>query len=159
TVSNNVRGEAAGKVTLRLPDGWTTTPAEHNFTFTHAGEASNFSFKVSLPRATTGTDDKMQAVAEYGGRAYTEGYQVIAHRDLEPRPLYRPATVDVRGIDVQVAPNLSVGYVMGVGDEVPQALEQLGVKVTMLGANDLANGHLDQFDTIIIGIRASAVRA
>ena len=67
--------------------------------------------------------------------------------------------MDVRGIDVQVAPNLSVGYVMGVGDEVPQALEQIGVKVTMLGANDLANGYLDQFDAIIIGIRASAVRA
>ena len=158
TVSNNVKGDAAGKVKLRLPDGWTATPAEHSFTFTHAGAASNFSFNVSLPRATTGADDKIHAVAEYGGRAYTEGYRVIAHRDLEPRHLYRPATMDVRGIDVQVAPNLSVGYVMGVGDEVPQALEQIGVKVTMLGANDLANGHLDQFDAIIIGIRASAVR-
>ena len=129
-----------------------------HFTFTHEGEASNFSFKVSLPRAATGADYKMHAVAEYGGREYTEGYRVIAHRDLEPRHLYRPATMDVRGIDVQVAPNLSVGYVMGVGDEVPQSLEQIGVKVTMLGENDLANGHLDQFDAIIIGIRASAVR-
>ena len=112
--------------------------------------------KVALPRAATGADDKIHAVAEYGGRDYTEGYRVIAHRDLEPRHLYRPATMDVRGIDVKVAPNLSVGYVMGVGDDVPQALEQIGVKVTMLGANDLANGHLDQFDSIIIGIRASA---
>ena len=140
TVSNNVKGDAAGKVKLRLPDGWTATPAEHHFTFTHAGEASNFSFQVSLPHAATGAGDKIHAVAEYGGREYTEGYRVIAHRDLEPRHLYRPATMDVRGIDVQVAPNLSVGYVMGVGDEVPQALEQIGVKVTMLGANDLANG-------------------
>src|SRR4029453_18464922 len=90
---------------------------------------------------------------------YTEGYRVIAHRDLEPRHLYRSATMDVRSIDVQVAPNLSVGYLMGVGDEVPQALAQIGVHVMMLGANDLANGHLEQFDAIIIGIRASAVRA
>jgi LmbE family N-acetylglucosaminyl deacetylase len=159
TVSNNVKGDVAGKVKLRLPDGWTATPAAHNFTFTHAGEARHFSFNVSLPRAATGADYQIHAVAEYGGRAYTEGYRVIASRDLEPRHLYRPATMDVRGIDVQVAPNLSVGYVMGVGDEVPQALEQIGVKVTMLGENDLANGHLDQFDAIIIGIRASAVRA
>jgi hypothetical protein len=158
TVANNVKGEAAGKVKLRLPDGWTATPAEHNFTFTHDGEASDFAFKVSVPRVATGADDKIHAVAEYGGRAYTEGYRVIAHHDLEPRHLYRPATMAVRVIDVQVAPNLSVGYVMGVGDEVPQALNQIGAKVTMLGANDLANGHLDQFDSIIIGIRASAVR-
>jgi LmbE family N-acetylglucosaminyl deacetylase len=159
TVSSNVKGDAAGKVKLRLPDGWTATPAEHNFSFTHVGEASNFSFKVSLSHTTTGADYQIHAVAEYGGREYTEGYRVIAHRDLEPRHLYRPATMDVHRLDVQVAPNLSVGYVMGVGDEVPQALEQIGVQVTMLGANDLAHGHLDQFDAIIIGIRASAVRA
>src|SRR5262249_14175518 len=54
TVSNNVKGDAAGKVTLRLPEGWTATPAEHNFTFTHEGEARDFSFTVSLPRAVTG---------------------------------------------------------------------------------------------------------
>src|SRR3989441_1466094 len=158
TVANNVKGDAAGKVKLRLPDGWTATPAEHNFTFTHEGEARDFSFKVSLPGAAPGADYQIHAVAEYGGHEYTEGYRVIAHRDLEPRHLYRPATMDVRGIDVKVAPNLSVGYVMGVGDEVPKSLEQIGVKVTLLGANDLANGHLDQFDAIIIGIRASAVR-
>ena len=151
-VSNNVKGDAAGKVKLRLPDGWTSTPAEHNFTFTHEGEARDF------PRAATGAEYKIHAVAEYSGREYTEGYWVIAHRDLEPRHLYRPATMDVRGIDVKIAPNLSVGYVMGVGDEVPKSLEQIGVKVTMLGENDLANVHLDLFDSIIIGIRASAVR-
>jgi LmbE family N-acetylglucosaminyl deacetylase len=158
TVANNVKGDAAGKVTLRLPDGWIATPAEHNFTFTHEGEARDFSFQVSLPRVATGAHSQIHAVAEYGGRAYTEGYRVIAYRDLEPRHLYRSATMDVHGIDVQVAPNLSVGYVMGVGDEVPQSLEQIGVKVTMLDDNDLANGHLDQFDSIVIGIRASSVR-
>ena len=72
TVSNNVKGDAAGKVKLRLPDGWTATPAEHTFTFTHAGEARNFSFKVSLPRAATGADYKFTpwpntADALYGG--------------------------------------------------------------------------------------------
>jgi LmbE family N-acetylglucosaminyl deacetylase len=157
-VSSNVKGDAAGKVHLRLPDSWTATPAEHTFIFTHEGEAHDFFFNVALPHAAAGAEYKIHAVAEYGGRVYAEGYQVIAHRDLEPRHLYRPATMDVRGIDVQVAPNLLVGYVMGVGDEVPQALVQIGVKVTMLGDNDLANGHLEQFDAIIIGIRASAVR-
>jgi LmbE family N-acetylglucosaminyl deacetylase len=157
-VSNNVKGDATGKVKLRLPGGWSSTPTEHNFKFTHEGEAGNFTFTVSAPRAAPGADYKIQAVAEYNGREYTEGYRVIAHRDLEPRHLYRVATMDVRGIDVKVAPNLSVGYVMGVGDEVPKALEQIGVKVTMLGENDLAQGNLDGFDAIIIGIRATAVR-
>jgi hypothetical protein len=162
SIGNNVKGDAAGKVRLKLPGGWSSNPTGHNFKFTHEGEASNFTFSVSAPRASSatggGTDYKVQAVAEYAGREYSEGYQVIAHRDNEPRHLYRPAAMDVRGIDVKVAPNLRVGYVMGVGDEIPKSLEQIGVKVTMLGANDLANGDLDRFDAILIGIRATAVR-
>ncbi|MGH9853543.1 MAG: NEW3 domain-containing protein, partial [Blastocatellia bacterium] len=158
SVSNNVKGNAAGKVRLKLPQGWTAAPAESNFNFTHEGEVGNFNFKVSVPRVASGLDYKVQAVAEYNGREYVEGYQVIAHRDNEPRHLYRPAMMDVRGVEVKVAPNLTVGYVMGVGDEVPKALEQIGVKVVTLGENDLAKGALDQFDAIIIGIRATAVR-
>ncbi|MDX2039870.1 MAG: PIG-L family deacetylase [Acidobacteriota bacterium] len=158
-VLNNVKGNSTGKVRLKLPTGWTAIPAEQTFNFTHEGEISNFSFKVSVPRVSSGDADfKIQAVAEYAGREYTEGYEVIAHRDNEPRHLYRPATMAVRGVDVKVAPNLSVGYVMGVGDEIPKALEQIGVKVTMLGENDLASGNLDGFDAVIIGIRATAVR-
>jgi hypothetical protein len=158
SVSNNVKGNAAGKVRLELPRGWSATPAESNFSFTHEGEAGNFNFKVSVPQVAPGADYKVQAVAEYDGREYVEGYQVIAHRDNETRHLYRAASMDVRGIEARVAPDLSVGYVMGVGDEVPKALEQIGVKVMMLGENDLAKGNLDGFDAIIIGIRATAVR-
>ena len=35
-------------------------------------------------------------------------------------------------LDVKVKPNLTVGYVMGVGDEIPPALEQLGAQVELL---------------------------
>lgn len=97
-------------------------------------------------------------MAEYGGRKYSEGYQVIAYRGLEPRHLYRPASFTLRGVDVKVAPRLKVGYVMGVGDEIPEALEQIGVNVNLLQAQDLANGNLAQFHTILVGFRASAVR-
>jgi hypothetical protein len=157
-VLNNVKGNATGKVRLKLPQGWTATPVEAPFSFTHEGEIGNFTFTVAVPRVTAGTEYKIQAVAEYNNKEYVEGYQVIAHRDNEPRHLYRPATMEVRGIEVKVAPGLNVGYVMGVGDEVPKALEQIGVKVTMLGEQDLASGNLDGYDAILIGIRATAVR-
>jgi LmbE family N-acetylglucosaminyl deacetylase len=157
-LSNNVKGQAAGLVRLRLPAGWTSAPAEAPFSFRHEGEAQNFIFNVTIPPVSAGNDYKIQAVAEHNGREYTEGYQVIAHRDLEPRHLYRAASMDLRGVEVALPANLKVGYVMGVGDEVPQALEQIGVNVTMLGANDLAGGELDGFDAIIVGIRATTVR-
>jgi LmbE family N-acetylglucosaminyl deacetylase len=158
SISNNVKGAATGKVKLKLPNEWSSTPSSQDFKFASEGEAGAFTFKVSAPRLATGQGYRIQAVAEYAGREFTEGYRVISYRDLEPRHLYAPATMEARGIDVKVAPDLSVGYVMGVGDEVPKALEQIGVIVTMLGKDDLAKGDLDRFDAIVIGIRATAVR-
>jgi hypothetical protein len=55
---------------------------------------------------------------------------------------------------VKTAPNLTVGYIMGSGDQVPPVLEQSGARVEQLGPDGLAWGDLSRFDTIVIGIRA-----
>jgi len=47
---------------------------------------------------------------------------------------------------------------MGSGDEVPEALRQIGLSVTMLGPDDVAFGDLSRFSTIVLGVRAYAVR-
>jgi len=47
-----------------------------------------------------------------------------------------------------------IGYIMGAGDEVPNALEQLGYQVVLLDEDKLKNGNLSQYDAIICGIRA-----
>jgi hypothetical protein len=97
-------------------------------------------------------------VAIDGLGEYREGYDVIDHRDLEVQYLYRNATTTVRGINVTTVAGLKVGYVMGIGDTVPAHLQQLGAQVTLLGERDLAGANLSQFDTIITGTRAYAVR-
>ena len=103
-------------------------------------------------------DYTIDAVATIAGRDYTQGYDVIEHRDLETRYLYHPATTSVRGVDVTIAPGLKVGYVMGIGDDVPAGIAQLGAAVTLLGEQDLASGDLRQYDAIMTGTRAYAVR-
>jgi hypothetical protein len=47
---------------------------------------------------------------------------------------------------------------MGAGDEIPQALEQIGCSVTLLTEDDLAHGDLGRFDAIVTGVRAWNVR-
>ena len=48
---------------------------------------------------------------------------------------------------------------MGAGDEVPDALRQIGCEVTLLSADDLARGDLSRFDAIVTGVRAFNMRA
>lgn len=154
---NNVEGDIAGELALNLPKGWTSSPATQAFKYARAGERSVYRFTVSIPSLEDKTYE-ITAVARANGREYTEGYSVIEKRDLETRLLYRPSTITVRGIDVALPAGLKVGYVMGVGDQVPAGLAQLGATVTMLGEKELSSGDLSQFDTIMTGTRAYAVR-
>jgi LmbE family N-acetylglucosaminyl deacetylase len=154
---NNQERGVSGQLTLRLPAGWTSTPAASPFTFARAGERTAFRFSVAMPSPES-RDYRIDAVATIAGRTYTEGYDVIEHRDLETRYLYHPASTLVRGVDVAIAPGLKVGYVMGIGDEVPAGIAQLGASVTLLGEQDLAAGDLRQYDAIVTGTRAYAVR-
>jgi LmbE family N-acetylglucosaminyl deacetylase len=154
---NNTQDGSAGEVSLILPAGWASTPSSLPFAFSNAGARAVYRFTVSADSIEAQEYD-VQAVVRADGREYREGYEVVAPRDLETRYLYRPATSRVRGVDVDVVPGLSVGYVMGVGDQVPAAIAQLGADVTLLGAEDLATGDLSRFDVIMTGTRAYAVR-
>ena len=156
-VVNNVEGRNSGSLTLRLPAGWTSEPAVQPFAFTSGGERTVRHFDVSVPKVADQLY-QIRAVATAGGIEYAEGYDVIDHRDLEPRYLYRPAASTVRGVDVAVVPGLTIGYVMGVGDQVPAGIAQLGYAVTLLGESELAEGNLKRFDAIVTGTRAYAVR-
>ena len=157
-LSNNREASSKGSVRLALPEGWTATPPTQAFELSRAGERALYSFKVRAPAERTGTH-RIEAVASLDGREYRDGFQVIRHRDLETRRLYRDAVASVRGVDVRVAPGLRVGYVMGIGDDVPAGIAQLGAAVQLLDERDLASGDLARFHAIVTGTRAYAVRA
>lgn len=156
-VLNNVGGVSEGQVKLSVPQGWTATPASHDFRFSRAGERAHYAFEVSAPSVEP-RDYRIEAVASSGGREYRQGYATIRHRDLDTRYLYRDAVATVRGIEVTAPAGLEIGYVMGIGDDVPSGLAQLGAKVQLLGEHDLAASDLDRFDAILVGTRAYAVR-
>lgn len=156
-VLNNREGSIEGELALELPAGWIAEPLRHGFRFAHSGERSVYRFGVSVP-ALESRGYAVAAVAKAGDKEFRDGYDTIEHRDLETRYLYRRAASDVRGVDVQIPAGLRLGYVMGVGDQVPAGLAQLGAKVTLLETADLRTGNLGQFDAILTGTRAYAVR-
>jgi LmbE family N-acetylglucosaminyl deacetylase len=47
-----------------------------------------------------------------------------------------------------------IGYIVGAGDKVPDALEEMGYEVTLLSDKELSRNNLHQFDAIITGVRA-----
>ena len=101
----------------------------------------------------------IEAVATAGGKEYREGYELIDHRDLEVRYLYRPSTTEVRGVDVTTVAGLKVGYVMGVGDSGAAgiaAARRAGHAARRARAG--VGRPVAVYDTIMTGTRAYAVR-
>jgi hypothetical protein len=66
---------------------------------------------------------------------------------------YTVAKYRVRKIDIKTV-NKKIGYIIGAGDKVPDALEQMGYDVTLLTDKELSRNNLQQFDAIISGVRA-----
>jgi hypothetical protein len=96
----------------------------------------------------------VSAVVKDAAGAYDGGYEVVEYPHIHRRQVPQAASAKVQVIDVSVAPNLRVGYVMGVGDQVPQAIAQLGARVELIGPEQLASGDLTQYDVIVTGVRA-----
>ena len=64
------------------------------------------------------------------------------------------ARLELHRVAVAIAPDLRVGLVEGVDDAARTTLEQLGVDVEVLTEATLPVRSLDDFDTILVGIRA-----
>jgi hypothetical protein len=79
---------------------------------------------------------------------------VVEYPHIHRRHVVSDAAVRVKLLNVTVAPGVRVGYVMGVGDRVPDAIEQLGAEVVPIDAETLATGDLSRFTVIMLGVRA-----
>jgi LmbE family N-acetylglucosaminyl deacetylase len=156
TLHSETDQAAIGSLKLQLPDKWTATPETAPFRLS-SGEDSTVAFTVH-PAGLAEQLYTIKAVAHSGNYDYEEGYQKVGYQGLLPYNLYRPASYSLRGVNVKVAPALRLAYLMGTGDQVPQALANLGISAHMLSAQELATADLSGYDTIVLGIRAYAAR-
>jgi hypothetical protein len=154
SILNNRDSGTSGKVKLQSHAGWRIDPVEAPFSTARRHESVILRFKVQVPAGAAPGDYPIEAAATAGNEEFRRGYQVVSYPENWTRNLYRPARASLEVFDFKLPPQLSVGYVMGAGDEVPQALEQAGARVQILNANDLAYGDLGRFAAVVVGIRA-----
>ncbi len=149
---------ADGTVDLKLPAGWRADPAQQSFHLKSAGDTEPLVFSVSPAGDVAARAYTIQAIAHVDGKDYSIGWQSTGYTGLLPYNQYKPADLRTRKVDVKLAPGLRVGYIMGTGDTVPDAIEALGITPHLLTNNDLATADLSQWNVIVIGIRAYSAR-
>ena len=155
SVQANV-ANAQGDLRLDVPAGWKAEPRSESFQIAAAGEQRVMTFEVTPPAGETTAN--LHAVAKVNGRDIESGIQVISYPHFPPQTLFPPSDIKLVRANIKVTAK-KIGYIMGAGDEMPDALRQLGLDVTLLSQSDLEQGDLSRFDAIVAGVRAYNVRA
>ena len=156
-VESNAQAPIAGVVHVDAPSGWTVAPAESSFDLTGKGQGMALGFTVIPARTAAPGRYVLSAMATAGGRRFSLSMRTLSYPHIQTHRLFAPAQAQVHVLDLAVAP-VKVGYIMGSGDQVPEALRRMGLPVTLIDPDALATGDLGRFDTIVVGIRATEAR-
>ncbi len=150
---------SSGTIRLETPDGWEVEPATLPFDFTGAGQESSLVFQV---RPTGGLDEgfhTLRAVATLAdGREYREGYALVDYPHIDRVAQFHASETVVSVFPVEIAEDVSIGYIMGSGDGGPEALRQMGFLVEELSPDQVLSGDFSRFTTLVLGVRVYETR-
>ena len=77
----------------------------------------------------------------------------VKYDHIPPINYFHDAEVALKVLNVETY-GKKIGYIVGAGDKVPEALEQMGYEVNRLNVKEISKNPLDKFDAIIVGVRA-----
>ncbi len=147
--------EASGDLRLAIGPGWKCEPNRQPFRLSEAGEQREFTFTITPPAENTRA--LLTAAAETFGRSFSWGMRTLSYPHIPVQVVFPPAESTLVRADIRNSAR-RVGYIVGAGDHMPEALRQMGCDVTFLGPQDLEQRNLADFDAIVTGVRAYNVR-
>jgi len=153
---SRLAGAASGTVRLRLPEGWKGAPDSQPVAFGARGDDAHVQFTVTPPAGQTiGTIEAVVTTPD--GKSYSEGMTTIEYPHIPAQRVFSDARSRAVRIDLHHKGG-RIGYIMGPGDDVPEALREAGYNVTLLADDDLERGDLSRYDAIVAGIRSYNTR-
>ncbi len=145
----------AGEVRLNGSGGWVIRPSSIPFSFDGKDEQAEFVFTVTPPASFQ--EAYLTREARIGDQTYQRDMVRISYSHIDRQVYFPESRIKVVRLDLKKEGN-RIGYIMGSGDEIPQALGSIGYDVDLLDDQALAQIDLAGFDAVIVGIRAYNTR-
>jgi LmbE family N-acetylglucosaminyl deacetylase len=144
-----------GQLALQVPSGWQAQPATAPFSLKNKDDEQTITFNLRPLAGAAEGKTELRAVATVGTEHYSRGIQTIEYPHIPTQTLFPEATAPLVKLSVARGHTKNIGYLMGAGDEVPEALRQLGYTVSLLDpATDLTAERLAKYDAVVLGVRA-----
>ena len=161
TIRVNLKAFAStvkGKIFVKLSEGYSVEQSGLPVDL-KKGEEISLTFRVtSSIRATIGNFELGFQDEKSSTTEPLKQFQTIDYQHIPRQVLFPDATAKLVKLDLQTS-KTRVGYIVGSGDDVPDALKQVGFDVKTISDADFETLDLGkEFDTIVVGIRAYNVR-
>ncbi len=145
-----------GRINFSVNNGWKIEPASIDFSFDRKYQNKQFSITV-IP-----TEDYKESELIAGivadGKTYSHSLVEINYPHIMQQTLFPPSKSKLVKLDIGKTAVSKIGYINGSGDKIPEYLRDLGFQVDILSDEDLQVKDLNEYQTIIAGIRAYNTR-
>ena len=148
-VAINLRSHSnnqSGSIELKTPKGWNVT-GPNSFQFNLADEEQKIIFEI------TPTSNAHNGFAEVhiNGKS-AKGFRPIAYDHISSQLWFPDSKMKLVLLDINIPPK-KIGYLMGAGDKVGDALLNLGYELDFLDSEKLDESILSSYDVILTGVR------
>lgn len=144
------REKVSGTLELRHGKNWKATPASVDFDLEFKEEEKVFAFQLFPPKEQG--EDLITPVAKVDGQLYNQELVRIDYNHIPVQSILLDASSRAVKVEIEKAGD-KIGYLMGLGDEIPASLRQIGYDVTLLGEEDISPENLRKYDAVILGVR------
>ena len=132
-----------------LPPQW-QGPEKELIKFDHPGQKIWVNIDVTAPKDAV--IDTIFPTVKFRNKIFDRDQLIISYDHIEPKMLTPVTALKMVSADLNTV-GLSVAYLAGAGDDIPDIMEQLGYHVTLIKPEDLKE-NLTGYDAVIFGVRA-----
>tara|TARA_B100000809_G_scaffold43630_2_gene37905 strand:- start:42187 stop:44676 length:2490 start_codon:yes stop_codon:yes gene_type:complete len=140
-----------GEVELCHAKGWSVSPKSALFNIKNKGGTTEVKFRVTPPKNQS--EAEISVIARIDGEVYDKELLEIAYEHIPTQSLLKHSSAKVVRMDIKKKGN-TIGYIQGAGDLVPESLTQIGYNVVRIQPQDISLKNLQNFDAVVMGIRA-----
>lgn len=145
------RDNLEGHIEISHPKDWKVYPQKQKVSIVHKGEEQNFVFTIIPPKNQS--EGYISPIVHVNESEYTKELIEIEYDHIPFQTVLLPSESKIVRLNIKKKGE-NIGYIEGAGDVVPESLKQIGYQVTILKPESINAEILNQFDAIVIGIRA-----
>ncbi len=140
-----------GIVTITYPKDWRGEPSKKEISILKKGGEQTVIFTVTPPSFQS--EGYITATVTSVNDTFSKDLVAINYNHIPMQSVLVPSRSKIVRLDIQKKGQM-IGYIQGAGDAIPTSLRQIGYTVIELKENEITADNLQNFDAVILGIRA-----